>query len=63
MGVQQTFGGVARVVGPLWAGWAYDHLGVGVPFWTAAVLVAATLLLGTGMDEYTRPKPALTQPA
>jgi multidrug resistance protein len=58
MGVQQTFGGVARVIGPLWAGWAYDHLGVGVPFWTAAVLVAGTLLLGLGMEEYTRPKPA-----
>src|SRR5690606_8703630 len=40
MGVQQTFGGVARVVGPLWAGWAFDHLGIGVPFWTGALLVA-----------------------
>jgi multidrug resistance protein len=63
MGVQQTFGGVARVIGPLWAGWAYDHLGVGVPFWTAAVLVAATLLLGTGMEEYTREKETATQMA
>ena len=63
MGVQQTFGGIARVAGPLWAGWAYDHLGVGVPFWTAAILVAGTLLLGTGMGEYTRPKEAATQAA
>jgi multidrug resistance protein len=54
MGVQQTFGGVARVIGPLWAGWAYDNLGIGVPFWTSAVLVAITLLLGLGMEEYTR---------
>lgn len=59
MGVQQTFGGVARVLGPLWAGWAYDHLGVGVPFWTGAVLVIATLLLGTGMKNYVRPKEAV----
>lgn len=57
MGVQHTFGGVARVIGPLGAGWAYDHLGVGVPFWTGAVLVAGTLLLGLGMEEYTREKP------
>lgn len=63
MGVQQTFGGVARVIGPLWAGWAYDHLGVGVPFWTAAILVAGTLLLGTGMEEYTRSKESAPQPA
>lgn len=63
MGVQQTFGGVARVVGPLWAGWAYDHLGVGVPFWTGAVLVAGTLLLGMGMQDYVRDHKAATQPA
>jgi MFS family permease len=63
MGVQQTFGGIARVAGPLWAGWAYDHLGVGVPFWSAAAFVAGTLLLGTGMEEYTRSKETATQPA
>jgi multidrug resistance protein len=58
MGVQQTFGGIARVIGPLWAGWAYDHLGMGVPFWTAAVAVLGTLLLGANLEEYTRPKAA-----
>ena len=63
MGVQQTFGGMARVIGPLWAGWAYDHLGVGVPFWTGAVLVMGTLLLGLGMEEYTRPKAEAAIPA
>lgn len=63
MGVQQTFGGVARVVGPLGAGWAYDNLGVGVPFWTGAVLVAATLLLGVGMQNYVRRETSSTQPA
>jgi MFS family permease len=57
MGVQQTFGGVARVVGPIGAGWAYDNLGIGVPFWVAAVLVIGTLFLGTRMEEYVRPKP------
>ncbi|HUE97379.1 MAG TPA: MFS transporter, partial [Longimicrobiaceae bacterium] len=54
MGVQQTFGGLARVIGPLSAGWAYDNLGIGVPFWVASVLVAGTLLLGLGMEGYTR---------
>jgi multidrug resistance protein len=61
MGVQQTFGGVARVIGPLWAGFAYDNLGVGVPFWTFAILVAGTLLLGLGMESYTKPKPTEAQ--
>lgn len=57
MGVQQSFGGAARVLGPLWAGWAFDHLGVGVPFWTGAVLVLGTMALGVGIEEYTRPRP------
>src|SRR5690606_11823776 len=57
MGVQQTFGGVARVIGPLWAGWAFDHLGIGVPFWTSALLVAGTLLLGFRMEEYVQRRP------
>lgn len=51
MGVQQTFGGLARVIVPLWAGFAYDHLGKTVPFFTSAALVGGTLLLGRGMTD------------
>lgn len=54
MGLQQTFGGVARIIGPLWAGWAFDRLGVGVPFFTSAVLVLATITLGLGLDQYAK---------
>ncbi len=54
MGVQQTFGGVARVLAPIWAGFAWDHLGVPVPFWTGALLVGGTFFLGLGMEEYVR---------
>ncbi len=57
MGVQQTFGGVARVVAPIWAGFAFDHLGIGVPFWTSAGLVIGTIFLGLGMEERMRPAP------
>lgn len=52
MGVQHTFGGVSRVIFPLAAGVAMDHLGLGVPFVLAGVLVMATLLLTTSMEEY-----------
>jgi MFS family permease len=58
MGVQQTFGGVARVVGPIYAGWAFDHLGPGVPFFTSAVVVLLTILLGLDMENYTKPADA-----
>jgi MFS family permease len=55
MGVQQTFGGIARVAGPLYFGFAYDHLGPRVPFATAAVVVMFTILLGLDMESYTKP--------
>jgi MFS family permease len=55
MGVQQTFGGIARVAGPLYFGWAYDHLGQRVPFLTAAVVVLLTITLGLDMESYVKP--------
>ena len=51
MGVQQTFGGLARVIVPLWAGFSYDHLGRGVPFFTSAALVFGMIMLGAGIDD------------
>ena len=51
MGVQQTFGGLARVIVPLWAGFSYDHLGRAVPFFTSAALVFGTIMLGVGIDD------------
>lgn len=52
MGVQQTFGGLARVIGPIWAGFAFDYLGKGVPFFTGAALALFTLFLGVGIEAY-----------
>lgn len=61
MGLQQTFGGVSRIIAPLWAGFAFDALGSGVPFYTAAVIVLATISLGLGLDQYAkRPAPVAT---
>ncbi len=50
MGVQQTYGGIARVIYPPLAGLAWDHLGVAVPFWTSALLVGATVFMGFGLE-------------
>jgi MFS family permease len=49
MGVQQAFGGVARLVGPLWAGAAFQYLGPGAPFWISAGLAFVTLLFAGGL--------------
>jgi multidrug resistance protein len=51
MGVQQSYGGLSRVVIPLWAGFSYDSFGRGVPFLTSAALVLCTLLLGLGVED------------
>ena len=63
MGVQQTFGGIARVLGPIYAGWAFDHLGHGVPFYTAGGIVIATIFLGLDMDRYASRSAAATTAA
>jgi hypothetical protein len=55
MGVQQTFGGTARVLFPIVAGWAFDRFPE-LPFLLSATLVAGTILLGLGMEEFIRPK-------
>ena len=51
MGVQQTFGGLSRVVIPLWAGFSYDHFGRAIPFLTSAALVLFSLFLDFGVDD------------
>ena len=55
MGVQHTFGGVSRVIFPLAAGVAMDHLGLGFPFVVAGVLVLGTLTLTTSLEDYASP--------
>jgi MFS family permease len=54
LGVQQTYGGLARVLYPLAAGAASDHFGVGAPFWLSAILVASTIFIGKNLDRFTR---------
>jgi multidrug resistance protein len=39
LGVQQSFGGVSRMIGPLWAGAAFQFLGIRSPFYLAAGLL------------------------
>jgi nitrate/nitrite transporter NarK len=53
MGVQQTFGGLARVIFPILFGFLYDR-SHGLPFLISAALVLCTVYLGLGMDAYAR---------
>jgi MFS family permease len=61
LGVQQTFGGVSRVVFPVGSGLLMDGFGRGVPFWVSGVLLLAVLPLTGAMDD--RPEARAAGPA
>jgi len=60
MGMQQTYGGVARIIAPLFFGWAFDSIGVSSPYFFSSSIILATISLGFGLDKYARPRPAVS---
>ena len=54
MGMQQTYGGVARIIAPLFFGWAFDSIGVSSPYFFSSAFLLATLFLGFGLDRYAK---------
>ena len=56
MGMQQTYGGVARIIAPLFFGWSFDSLGVSSPYFFSSAFILATVFLGFGLDKYARPQ-------
>lgn len=63
MGMQQTYGGVARIIAPLFFGWAFDSLGVSSPYFFSSAFIVATIFLGFGLDQYARPRQAVAREA
>jgi MFS transporter, DHA1 family, tetracycline resistance protein len=59
LGVQQSAGGLARVIGPAIGGLVFGHLGVGLPYAGGAVLVAAAAV---GLALSPRPEPVAGEP-
>ena len=45
LGAQQSAGGLARVIGPVAGGFAFEHLGVGAPYVGGVVLLVVGVLL------------------
>ena len=62
MGVQQALRGVASVIGPIWAGFAYQTLGPRVPFLACAAIIACAMLLATRVPRG-EPAPAVPSAA
>ncbi|PWT88601.1 MAG: hypothetical protein C5B55_12800, partial [Blastocatellia bacterium] len=46
MGMQQTYGGVARIIAPLFFGWSFDAIGVSSPYFFSSAFILATIFLG-----------------
>jgi multidrug resistance protein len=47
LGISQSLGSLARIVGPMWGGWVFDEFGIRMPFYTASglMLVACAVSL------------------
>src|SRR5215211_4847321 len=60
MGMQQTYGGVARAIAPVFFGWSFDSLGVSSPYFIASAIIMATIFLGLGLDKYAKQEEAAT---
>jgi MFS family permease len=63
MGMQQTYGGVARIIAPLFFGWSFDSLGVSSPYFFSSAFILLTILLGFGLDQYARPESPVAKEA
>jgi len=51
-GVTQSLSSLARVVGPLWGGWSFGHLGMSAPYLTAATLVLMALMMVVSASQH-----------
>ncbi len=49
LGVQQAFGGVSRMLGPIWAGAVFQFVGIRWPFWLAALLMVVAFTMTGGI--------------
>lgn len=51
LGVQQAYGGSARILGPLLAGWALERSGLAAPFLLGAAVLAVAALAALGVRQ------------
>lgn len=56
LGIQQAFGGMARLAGPVWATAVFEHVGIAAPFWIAGGLMVLVRLYATRVREREAPR-------
>lgn len=57
VGVQQAFGGMSRLLAPIWAGIVFEQVGVRQPFWIGGSLVLLTALVALRLSPGEAPPP------
>jgi MFS family permease len=57
LGVQQAFGGVSRMLGPIWATAVFQFVGISAPFWLASGLMVGVLAMTFGIQGPARRDP------
>lgn len=62
LGVQQAFGGTGRLLAPIWAGAAYQHVGPAAPFAIAAALVFLAALFSLRLRSIAHVRPSGESP-
>ena len=45
LGLTQALSSLGRIVGPMWAGFAFDHIGIGAPYVSSAVVMGVACAL------------------
>jgi hypothetical protein len=58
--MQQTYGGAARAIAPIFFGWSFDKLGVSSPYLIASAFILATIFLSPQVVHEAK-KPALSK--
>ncbi len=55
LGTTQSVTALTRIVGPLWAGFVFDWLGPGAPYWSGAIFIAiaAVMIFGAKPQRHT----------
>ena len=48
LGVSQSIGSLARIVGPVWGGYVYDHFGIVAPYFVASAIMLVAFVIAVG---------------
>lgn len=63
LGISQSLGSLARILGPLWGGLMFDYGGPSAPYWTTALLMLAVTVVSLSQSRHLSAPLAQTETA